>query len=238
MSERDDALRRQLGWTGPEETDYEPTPAPIEPTFTPASTPLPSRPPVDLVPADTAPEPPAPEPREPEPPAPERDTVFEQHAPEPPAPDRPAPPPREPERPPTGGLRPPPPRYGPPPPRPFDTGQFSAIKPQQGQPPQGIPPPPPQQGPPPPPNPQQWFPPQPGRQRQRTPLPPPTESGTAACQLARPAIRNGPAGGAAVNRVLCRPVRSRRTGPREKGGAVTWLALGSLQDHVRDGQPR
>ena len=32
MSERDDALRRQLGWTGPEESDYEPAPAPVEPT--------------------------------------------------------------------------------------------------------------------------------------------------------------------------------------------------------------
>lgn len=62
MSERDDALRRDLGWTGPEETDYEP--APVEPTFTPAVTPLPSRPPVDYAP----PEPPAPEPAAPEPP--------------------------------------------------------------------------------------------------------------------------------------------------------------------------
>ncbi|WP_308212820.1 MinD/ParA family ATP-binding protein [Mycolicibacterium arenosum] len=56
MSDRDDALRRDLGWTGPEDADYEPTPA--EPTFTPAATPLPSRPPVEYTPPEAAPEPP------------------------------------------------------------------------------------------------------------------------------------------------------------------------------------
>lgn len=82
MSDRDDALRRDLGWTGPEESDYEPAPvdpAPTSPSmpdsgpiptpaFTPAATPLPSRPPVDYAPSDpAAPEAPAqPQPREPE----------------------------------------------------------------------------------------------------------------------------------------------------------------------------
>src|SRR3954467_6208016 len=32
VSDRDDALRKELGWTGPEESDYEPTTTP--PTFT------------------------------------------------------------------------------------------------------------------------------------------------------------------------------------------------------------
>jgi MinD-like ATPase involved in chromosome partitioning or flagellar assembly len=166
VSERDDALRRQPGWPGSEESDDEPAQAPVEPASTPSSAPLPSRPPGDFVPADTAPGPLAPET-----PPPTPDMVFEHQAQKPPAPDRPAPPHREPERPPTSGPRPPPPRYGPPPPRPFDTGQFSAINPQQG---------PPQQGPPPPPNPQPWGPPQgpprgqpqPGWQQQRGPRPP------------------------------------------------------------------
>ncbi len=57
MSERDDFLRRQLGWTGPEESDYEPPV--VEPTFTPAATPLPTRPPVDYVPSDPPPTAPA-----------------------------------------------------------------------------------------------------------------------------------------------------------------------------------
>ena len=164
MNERDDALRRELGWTGPEETDREPAPPAAEPTSTPASAPLPSRPPVEFVPADTAPEAPAPEPPAPETVTPETDQFAERRAPVSPA-ERPAPPPpREPERPPIGGFRQPPPRYGPPPPGPRDTGQFSAVNPQHG-------PPPPQQGPPPPPNPQQWGQQQPAWQ-QRGPRPP------------------------------------------------------------------
>ncbi|MDZ7885861.1 MAG: MinD/ParA family protein [Mycobacterium sp.] len=47
MSDRDDALRRELGWTGPVETDYEPAP---DKSGTPAPEPVPSRPPVDYVP--------------------------------------------------------------------------------------------------------------------------------------------------------------------------------------------
>ncbi|GAA2548504.1 MinD/ParA family ATP-binding protein [Mycolicibacterium diernhoferi] len=56
MSDRDDALRRELGWTGPAETDYEP---PSERHPAPESAPpAPSRPPVDHPPpygADTGP---------------------------------------------------------------------------------------------------------------------------------------------------------------------------------------
>ena len=104
MSDPDDALRKDLGWTGPEETNYEP--APVEPTFTPAATPLPSRPPVDFIPFDaTPPENPAPEPPAPEPPA--------------------SYPPREPERT-SGGAHQTPPRYGPPPGTPRDTGPLNA----------------------------------------------------------------------------------------------------------------
>ncbi len=54
MSDRDDALHEERDWTGPTETYDEP--APEEPTDTPAVTPLPSRPPVDIAPSDaTAP---------------------------------------------------------------------------------------------------------------------------------------------------------------------------------------
>ncbi|MDT5064176.1 MAG: hypothetical protein QOK02_331 [Mycobacterium sp.] len=118
MSERDDALRRQLGWTGPEESDFEP-PAPVEPTFTRASTPLPSRPPVDFIPADAAPPPE-----------------------DPPVPELPAHATHE-------MVRPPQPlRYGPAQ-APRDPGQFGGSHspqnpPQQpGPPPQPAPPPPP-----------------------------------------------------------------------------------------------
>lgn len=48
MSDRDDALRQELGWTGPEESDYEP-PAKAVPPPVPAA-PVPPRPPVDFVP--------------------------------------------------------------------------------------------------------------------------------------------------------------------------------------------
>jgi len=100
VSDRDDALRKDLGWTGPEESDYEP--APVEPAFTPAMTPLPTRPPVDFVPSDPAP----PEAAPPEPGSP------------------PEPPPREPERT-AGPPRPGPQRYGPPPGTPRDTGPLT-----------------------------------------------------------------------------------------------------------------
>jgi MinD-like ATPase involved in chromosome partitioning or flagellar assembly len=175
VSERDDALRRQLGWTGPEESDYEPPI--VEPTFSPAATPLPTRPPVDYVPSDSppaahrspppsaAPEPPAPPVPAPEPPAP---------APEPPAPPPPAPAQREPERPQNVGYRQPPPRYGPPQ-SPRDTGQFGA------------------QNPPQPPNAQQWGQ-QPGwQQQQRGPRPPaPPSHGQPPPQGSWPTQQYGP----------------------------------------------
>ncbi|KAA0114062.1 MinD/ParA family protein [Mycolicibacterium sp. P9-22] len=52
MSDRDDALRRELGWTGPVESDYEPAPAK---SSSPAPVPAPSRPPVDFVPPSPEP---------------------------------------------------------------------------------------------------------------------------------------------------------------------------------------
>jgi len=118
VSDRDDALRKELGWTGPEESDYEPAPAP--PTFTPATTPLPSRPPVDYQPPVDAPEP---EPAAPPPP--------------------PTPPPREPPR--FGPPQGPPPQWGPPPGQQNPNQQHPGW--QQG-PPQrpGPPPGPPQYG--------------------------------------------------------------------------------------------
>ncbi|MCW2529538.1 MAG: hypothetical protein QOD90_1336 [Mycobacterium sp.] len=149
MSDRDDALRKELGWTGPEESNYEPTP--VEPTFTPAATPLPSRPPVDYEPPLAPPEP----------------TPHEQQAPQAPPPPPPPPaPPREPERP-DGGPRPPQ-RFGPPPGTPRDTGAFPAL---------GRPQEPPQQWAPPPPNPQQpgW---QQGRPARPAPPQGPPQHGT------------------------------------------------------------
>ncbi|HKP42844.1 MinD/ParA family protein [Mycobacterium sp.] len=50
MTDRDDALRRELGWTGPEESDFEPDTGPAEPP-PPAAAPVPRRPPVDFVPS-------------------------------------------------------------------------------------------------------------------------------------------------------------------------------------------
>lgn len=49
MADRDDALRRDLGWTGPAETDYEPEPDRPEAPY-PPQPPVPRRPPVDYVP--------------------------------------------------------------------------------------------------------------------------------------------------------------------------------------------
>jgi hypothetical protein len=52
VTDRDDALRRQPGWTGPEESDHDPEtrpPGPAEPS-PPADSPVPRRPSVDFVP--------------------------------------------------------------------------------------------------------------------------------------------------------------------------------------------
>ena len=54
MTDRDDALRRELGWTGPEESDDEPDTGragPAEPS-PPADSLAPRRPPVDFVPPE------------------------------------------------------------------------------------------------------------------------------------------------------------------------------------------
>jgi len=49
VTDRDDELRKKLGWTGPEETDYEPSAAEPEPTSPPTRA-VPPRPPVDYIP--------------------------------------------------------------------------------------------------------------------------------------------------------------------------------------------
>ncbi len=124
MTDRDDALRRELGWTGPEDSDYEPPAAKPEPAPGPKP-PAPSRPPVDFVPPDRGQGPSAEEDDEhaappsgrwpPPAPSPEPDPRGGQ----PEAP--PTPPFVDPERP-GGSFRQPPPRYGPPPGSPRDTG--------------------------------------------------------------------------------------------------------------------
>jgi MinD-like ATPase involved in chromosome partitioning or flagellar assembly len=114
VTDRDDALRRDLGWTGPEETDYEP-PKPKPEAPPPPKPPVPSRPPVDFV----APEPPSPP-----------DEAAKAPGPQPPQrdgpPDAPPPPFLDPDRP-GGSFRQQPPRYGPPPGSPRDTGPLPAA---------------------------------------------------------------------------------------------------------------
>lgn len=67
MTDRDDALRKELGWTGPEESDFEPTPEPAPPR---SPRPLPPRPPINPTAAPSSPAAPstpaAPSAREPE----------------------------------------------------------------------------------------------------------------------------------------------------------------------------
>ena len=110
MTDRDDELRRKLGWTGPEETDYEPSTA--EPEAAPPTREAPLRPPVDYAssPADTADT---------------RDEDLRATSELRPVPQAsqtgPLPQFREPERP-GGSFRQPPPRFGPPPGTPRTTG--------------------------------------------------------------------------------------------------------------------
>ena len=54
MTDRDDALRRELGWAGPEESDDEPETGRVGPgePSPPADSPAPRRPPVDFVPPE------------------------------------------------------------------------------------------------------------------------------------------------------------------------------------------
>ncbi|SEH56055.1 MinD-like ATPase involved in chromosome partitioning or flagellar assembly [Mycolicibacterium rutilum] len=98
MTDRDDELRRKLGWTGPEETDFEPSSREPEPT-PPPRPPAPPRPPVEF----PAPEPPA-----------EPSTAFRDTQPFTEA-DRAV-----------GGFRPPQSPYGPPPGSARDTGPLTA----------------------------------------------------------------------------------------------------------------
>jgi MinD-like ATPase involved in chromosome partitioning or flagellar assembly len=129
VTDRDNDLRKELGWTGPEETHYEPDSAKPEPP-PPPKPPVPSRPPVDFVAPDpvAAPtNPPGPSPRE-------RGQA-----------DGAPPPFRDPERP-GGTFRQPPPQHGPP----RDTGPMPAAPRPDGA-PWGQPPgwqPPRQQRPP------------------------------------------------------------------------------------------
>jgi MinD-like ATPase involved in chromosome partitioning or flagellar assembly len=170
VTDRDNDLRKELGWTGPEETNYEPESAEPEPP-PPPTPPVPSRPPVDFVAPDpvTVPTNPAePSPREVDHvPAPGTNRM-------PPSPpdasgrgqtDGPPPPFRDPERP-AGTFRQPPSQYGPPPGTPRDTGPVPR--------PDGTPwgQPPAWQAP------RQQRPPTPAGQGQRTPTapPPPPES--------------------------------------------------------------
>ena len=121
MTDRDDELRRNLGWTGPEDTDYEPSAAEPEPTTPPPpARAVPARPPVDYIP------PSAPDIGDEDPGA----TMEVGRAPIVPTAEAGAPRQfREPERP-GGSFRQPPPRplpsgrgpYGPPPGTPRDTG--------------------------------------------------------------------------------------------------------------------
>jgi MinD-like ATPase involved in chromosome partitioning or flagellar assembly len=129
VTDRDDALRRELGWTGPEETDYEP-PVPRPEPAAPPKPPVPSRPPVEFVPPDLAPRPPD-------------EAAMDDERATPPGAARVPPTPssepgqrggqsdvppslfREPERP--GGTFRQPPRYGPPPGSPRDTGPMPAA---------------------------------------------------------------------------------------------------------------
>ncbi len=107
---RDDALRKELGWTGPEESDYEPPVAAADPP-TPPKPSVPPRPPIDFVATDPGDgrEESAPKVPGASPPAPGRDQAGGQQY-------------REPER---GSFRQPSARYGPPPGIPRDTGPVS-----------------------------------------------------------------------------------------------------------------
>jgi MinD-like ATPase involved in chromosome partitioning or flagellar assembly len=126
VTDRDDALRRELGWTGPEETDYEPPKPKPDPPPAPKP-PVPSRPPVDYVPPERSPSPPVDEEddraappsgrRTPQAPSPEPGQRSSQ-------PEAPPPPFLDPDR--QGSYRQPT-RYGPPPGSPRDTGPLTTT---------------------------------------------------------------------------------------------------------------
>lgn len=90
MSNRDDALRKDLGWTGPEESNFEPVPE-HTPPVTPPKVTVPPRPPVDFTPSATTDGGPGsgpPTPAEPERPVGVFRAAADRHGP-PPAPHRP-----------------------------------------------------------------------------------------------------------------------------------------------------
>jgi MinD-like ATPase involved in chromosome partitioning or flagellar assembly len=190
VTDRDDALRRELGWTGPEETDYEPPKAKPEP---PPQPPVPSRPPVDYVPPERSSNP-SPEEEDERAGPPSGRWPPQPPSPEPPRaglPDAPPPPFLDPDRP-GGSFRQQPARYGPPPGSPRDTGPLPAAgRPDDGSWPQqqswqtqrpARPQPQPQPAPPAPPPPQQappqgqQYPPQGYGPEPGAPPPPPPAS--------------------------------------------------------------
>ena len=219
MTDRDDALRRELGWTGPEETDYEPPIARPEPAA-PARPPVPSRPPVDFNPPDLSPKPPD-----------EAATDDERAARVPPAqsseagprggqPDGPPPPFREPERP-SGSFRQAPPRYGPPPGSPRDTGPMPTANRQEDT---------------------AWS--QPPSWQQPPATRPAGQTGPATTAAW---YTNGPRlgacglrtrGGCPVAGVLRRPDQGRRPRAHTQAAARPRLASRVVQGHLRHGQSR
>ncbi|HTI76991.1 MAG TPA: MinD/ParA family protein [Mycobacterium sp.] len=185
MTDRDDALRRELGWTGPEETDFEPPSSKPEPPA-PPKPPVPPRPPVDFVPQDRGTSPPPDDDDERgSPPSGRWAPTAPPSDPGPRAshPEAPPPPFLDPDR--SGGSFRQPTRYGPPPGSPRDTGpmpapnrpddaswnQQQSWQTQRGtRPPnQGAPPPPPPPAAPP----GQPFPPQGYAPEPSAPPPPP-----------------------------------------------------------------
>jgi len=150
VADPDDTLRRELGWTGPEEDDFEPDTGPTRPTLRPEPPSIPGRPPVSPTPPN--PVNPDAEDRVPADPDAERArTTFR----EPTQPSPPQQPSQPPPPPPPSALHPRPdpweqrvpgwnaPQYGPPPgnqPWP-QAGGFGGGP---GQPPQHVPPGPPQ----------------------------------------------------------------------------------------------
>ena len=122
MTDRDDAFRRDSGWTGPEETGYEPPTPPAEPA-PPLKPPMPSRPSADFVAPEPGTDPPEEAAKDPgRATRPASGRVPQTPSPDPgPQPAAPPPPPfLDPERP-IGSFREPP-RYGPRPGSPRDTG--------------------------------------------------------------------------------------------------------------------
>ena len=206
MTDRDDALRRELGWTGPEETDYEP-PTPKPEPAPPPKPPVPSRPPVDFVAPDRGPSPSAEEDDERAAPPSSRwaaPAPGPEPGPQGGQPDAPPPPFLDPERP-GGSFRQPPPRYGPPPGSPRDTGPLpTANRPEDG--PWSQPP--------------GWQPTRPTRPAGQTAPPPPPAGPPTGSTVAAPGYGPEAAAGASpAARVVRRPDPGRRPGARTPGAA-------------------